>query len=131
MRNLILRILINAVAILITAALLPGIMLADDGLGTLLLLGAIIGVVNALVRPFLILLTCPAVILSFGLFVLVINGLMLQLAATISGDRLIIDGFGWAVLGGIIMSLTALALEIIIGMDDGHDQTRQDQIDRF
>lgn len=131
MRNLILRILINAVAILITAALLPGIMLADDGLGTLLLLGAIIGVVNALVRPFLILLTCPAVILSFGLFVLVINGLMLQLAATISGDRLIIDGFGWAVLGGIIMSLTALALEIIIGMDDGYDQTRQDQIDRF
>jgi putative membrane protein len=131
MRNLILRILINAVAILITAALLPGIMLADDGLGTLLLLGAIIGVVNALVRPFLILLTCPAVILSFGLFVLVINGLMLQLAATISGDRLIIDGFGWAVLGGIIMSLTALALETIIGMDDGYDQTRQDQIDRF
>ena len=125
MRNLILRILINAIAIFVAAAILPGIQLADDGLGTLLLLGLIIGVINALVRPLLILLTCPAVILTLGLFILVINGVLLQLAASLSGERLLIDSFGWAILGGIIMSLTAMALEGVLGIREENNYEKQ------
>lgn len=125
MRNTIMRILINAIALMVTAALLPGISLTDDGFLTILLLGVLIGILNALVRPFLLLLTCPAVILTFGLFILVINGLLLQLAAALSGGRLVIDGFGWAVLGGIIMSIVALVLEGLFNMRDDDDIRRK------
>ena len=79
MGNFILRVLINAVGIAITASILPGITVANNDLGTLLIIGLVFGIVNALVKPILVLLTCPFVIATLGLFLLVINGLMLLL----------------------------------------------------
>lgn len=116
MRNFLLRVGINAVAIAVTARLLPGITVANDDLGTLLLIGLIFGLVNALVKPILILLTCPAVILSLGLFLLVINGLMLLLTASLLPDRLQIDGLGPAILGGLIMGIIGGVLESVLGV---------------
>jgi putative membrane protein len=110
MRGFLVRLLINMVAISLTAELLPGIVV-NGGFGTLLLVALVFGIVNAIVKPILILLTCPAVILSLGLFILVINGLMLMLTSSLLGDRFFVDGFGTAFIGGIVMGILALIIE--------------------
>lgn len=121
MRELVIRWIISAIAIAVTASLLPGIHVANNDIGTYLLLGLIFGLVNALLKPLLVLLTCPAVLLTLGLFLLVINGVMLQITASLAGERLVIDSLGWAILGGIIMSLTNMVLEGVFQLNDGDD----------
>ncbi|NDJ62973.1 MAG: phage holin family protein [Chloroflexi bacterium] len=129
LRNFLIRLVINAFAITLTATLLPGIQITNDFV-TVLLIALVFGIVNAIVKPFLILLTCPAVLLTFGLFILVINALMLMLTASIVGEAFIIDGFGWALLGGIIMGLISILIDSIIGGDD--DNRRSEiHIERF
>ena len=118
MAKFLIRVVVNAIAIWITASILPGIQVIDNDLGTLLIVGLIFGVVNALIRPIVMLLTCPAVILTLGLFILVINGLMLSLTASLAGDRLTVDGFGTAILGGIIMGISGVILESVLGLRD-------------
>ncbi len=110
MRGFLVRLLINMVAISLTAELLPGIAV-NGGFGTLLLVALVFGIVNAIVKPILILLTCPAVILSLGLFILVINGLMLLLTSSLLGDQFVVDGFGTAFIGGIVMGILAILIE--------------------
>jgi putative membrane protein len=112
------RVVVSAIAIAVTAALLPGIRVVNNDIGTYLLLGLIFGVVNALVKPIVTLLTCPFVLLTLGLFLLVINGLMLLLTASLSGGRLEVDGLLWAIVGGIIMGLVNLILEVVLGVND-------------
>src|SRR5258706_5021729 len=82
MRNFFIRVVINAIGIALTAEILPGIHVANNDLGTLLIIGLVFGIVNALLKPLLILLTCPAVILTLGLFLLIINGIMLLVTAS-------------------------------------------------
>ncbi|QPC84385.1 phage holin family protein [Phototrophicus methaneseepsis] len=117
MRDFLIRVIISAIAISITAYLLPGIVLADDSLGALLIIGLVFGIVNAIVKPLLLFLTCPAVILTLGLFILVINGALLMLTASLV-PALTIDGYGSAILGGIIMSITSMVLEGLLGLDN-------------
>jgi putative membrane protein len=115
MTKLLVRIAINAVAIGFTAWLLPGIRVVDNSIGTYILLGVLFGVVNALVKPLVTLLSCPLVILTLGLFVLVINGLMLQLTATLSGGLLQVGGLGTAMVAGVVMGVTNMVLEAVTG----------------
>jgi putative membrane protein len=125
MRNFIIRVFINAVAIAIAASLLPGITVANNDLGTLLIIGLVFGIVNALVRPILILLTCPAVIVTLGLFILVINGLLLLLTASLVPDRLQVQGLGTAILGGIIMGIVGIVLESILKPEDNNKRDKE------
>jgi putative membrane protein len=111
MGKILLRIITYAIAIDLTAKLLPGIHLANNDLSTLLIIGLIFGIVNAFIKPILMLLTCPFVLLTLGLFVLVINGLLLLLTARLSGQLLTIDNFGWAFVGGIVMGIISVILE--------------------
>lgn len=113
-RNFIIRLVINAVALTITASLLPGIHILGDDLGTLILIALVFGIVNAIVKPIVAVLTCPLVILTLGLFIFVINALMLQLTASLLPDRFAIDSFGTALLGGIVMGITAIIVEWIL-----------------
>jgi putative membrane protein len=89
---------------------LPGLQVAPnpDGplgeYGTYLWIGLIFGVVNALVGPILRLLSLPFVLLTLGLFLLIVNAALLALTAGLT-DRLTIDGFGTAILGGLILAL--------------------------
>jgi len=110
------RVVINAIGIAVTAWILPGIDVVNNDLGTLLIIGLIFGIVNAILKPILLFLTCPAVIVTLGLFILVINGLLLQVTAALVPDRLQIDNFGWAVVGGIVMSIIGLILEGVFGL---------------
>src|SRR5687768_10875460 len=105
MRNIILRVIINAIAIAITAYLLPGITVLRDDIGTYIVLGIIFGLLNAFIKPIISFLSCPFMLITLGLFVFVINGIMLLLTAALSDGRLIVDGLLWAIVGGIIMGV--------------------------
>ena len=107
-----LRILITACGLLLAARLLEG--LHVGGAVSLLLLALALGVVNAIVRPLALLLTLPITILTLGLFLLVLNGAMLGLAALLV-PGFVIDGFGTALLGAIIVSLTGMVANWFIG----------------
>jgi putative membrane protein len=71
-----------------------------------------------LVKPIIAFLTCPLVILTLGFFILVLNGLMLMLTASIMGSTFQVDGLGTAILGGIIVSIINMVLESLVADDD-------------
>jgi putative membrane protein len=109
------RWLINAVALYAAVWVVPGIDYLGDWTG-ILWLALIIGLLNALVRPLLKFLTCPLIILTLGLFTLVINTGMLLLTRTIGqslGIGLSVDGFWSALLGSLVMSIVSIVMSII------------------
>lgn len=114
MRNFVLRIIINAIAIAVAATLIDGINVTND-IFPLLMVGVILTIVNALIKPVLMVLSCPAVILTLGLFIFVVNGLVLRVAAYVAGDAFEIIGLWPAVLGGIVMAIVNMILEGILG----------------
>ena len=94
-RSLIVRWLINTLAIYLAIRLVPGIHF-DGGAGALLAVAVLFGLVNSFLRPILTLLTCPLVLLTLGLFTFVINALLLLITGSLSsrlGLGLSIDGF--------------------------------------
>lgn len=97
------QVALNAIALLLAAYVVPGIHW-QGGLLYLLLAGVVIGLVNLLVKPVVTLLSLPLVVITLGLFFLVINGAMLWLAAALL-PGLQVDGCGWAILGGLVMAL--------------------------
>jgi putative membrane protein len=117
--NILVRIVVNAIAIGLTAYLLDGIRVTNNSITTYLLLGVVFGLVNGLVKPIASALSCPLVILTLGLFVLVINGAMLLLTAWISGGALQIDGWWPAILAGIVMGIINAVLEGVVGAVSG------------
>ena len=118
MRRLLLRLLVNALGLYIAVQLLrPGIS-ATGGWVTYVVIALILGLVNALVRPLLALLTSPIIILTLGLFTLVINGLMLWLAGAIGtalGLGFEVHGFVPAFLGALVLSVVNWAFTLLIG----------------
>jgi putative membrane protein len=117
---ILLRLLINALALLVAAWLVPGIRLGAAGRHptthdwlTLLLVALIFGLVNAVIRPLVILLSLPLEIVTLGLFTFVINALMLLLTSWIAqgmGLGFRVDGFLAALLGALIVSVVSFAL---------------------
>ena len=105
------RILLNAIAIGIAAWFLPGLHVA--GPVTALIAGAILGVVNALVRPVLVILTFPLTLVTLGFFIFVVNGLCLGLtAALVPGFD--IASFGTAFVGALIVSVVSWILNGVL-----------------
>ncbi len=100
--NILARILLNGIGLLLAAHLVPGVTYTG-GLGYLLLAGAVIGLINVLVKPLVTILSLPAVLLTFGLFYLAINGLMFWLAALLR-DGLQVDGGMPAIRGGLVLA---------------------------
>lgn len=100
--RLLLKLLINAVAVYIVAKLLPGIHLAD--FTTAIVVSILLGFINAFIKPLLIFLTLPITIITLGLFVFVINGIIVLFVGNIvSGFR--VDGFLWAALFSLLLSI--------------------------
>ena len=101
------RLVLNGVAIVLAAWVLPG--LHVTGPLAALVAGAILGFVNAIVRPVLLLLTLPLTLITLGLFIFVLNALCFWLtAALVPGFD--IDGFWWAVLGALLVSIVSWIL---------------------
>jgi putative membrane protein len=102
-----LRVLVNAVAIVVAAAIVPGINVS--GVPAALGAGLVLGLVNAVVRPILLLLTLPLTLLTLGLFLFVLNGLCLWLTSSlVKGFE--IHGFWPAVFGALLVSVVSWAL---------------------
>jgi putative membrane protein len=119
-QKLLLRWLINAVALYVAAELVQGIH-ADGGWQVLAVMALIFGLINALIRPILKFLTCPLIMLTLGLFTLVINALMLQLASWLGrqlGLGFYVEGFWSAFLGALVISVVSFVLTMLIGDDD-------------
>lgn len=110
--KLILRWIFNAVAVWVAALLLEGITL-DGNWVDLFLVGLVMGLVNAVIKPILKLLALPITIVTLGLFTLVINAGMLGLVAWIM-PTLAVDGFITALLGGILISIVSTLLNWFI-----------------
>lgn len=100
--KLLLNWLISALAILSAAYILPGVHIS--GFTTALVVAVVLGVINALLKPFLLFLTLPINILTLGLFTLVINAAIIQLVSLIV-PGFIVDNFGWALLFSLVLSL--------------------------
>jgi putative membrane protein len=134
MRNFILRVVINAIAIaVITAGWLPGIRLVGNNDVLILAgIGLVFGVVNGLVKPLVELMTCALTLLTFGLFKLIVGGAMLMLTAylttllepTLRG-RLEVDSLWAAILGAVVAGVISLVLENIFGLNrENEDRDR-------
>jgi putative membrane protein len=107
--NLLFRILITAVSAIIGAYILPGVEIAD--FSTALIFAFVLAVLNGLLKPLLIILTIPITVFTFGLFLLVINSAMIMLTAYfVRGFT--VDGFWWALLFSIILSIISSLLGI-------------------
>ena len=121
MRGLLFRWLVNAGGLLLVSYLFDGIQVA--GLGWALIAALFLGVVNALIRPVVLILTLPINILSLGLFTFVVNALMLWLVGNLlAGFR--VDGF-WPALGGsLVLSLISFAINSLV-----NDQGRWEVIE--
>src|SRR5262245_45157470 len=106
-----LRVLINAVAIYLAAAIVPG--LEITGLPAALAAGLVLGLINAIVRPVLIILTLPVTLITLGLFLIVLNGLCLWLTSVVvKGFE--VQGFGASVLGALLVGIVSWILTAFV-----------------
>ncbi|TGB02324.1 phage holin family protein [Halobacillus salinus] len=112
MKSWFLHIIVNAVAIIAVGALLDGVSIS--GVGGALLAAFILSILNAIVRPILVVLTLPITILSLGLFLFVINAITLGLTDWLLGSTFEMAGFGIAIVAAIIISLINLVLNSFI-----------------
>lgn len=103
--HFILRLLINGIVFYLIAMYVPGI--HANGFGAAVLAAFIFGIVNAIVRPIVLLLTLPLTILTLGLFIIIVNALMFWLTTWIT-PGFHVDGFKPALIGGIIMMIVGI-----------------------
>ncbi len=115
MATLIVKWLISSLALFAVGSLLPGIHIADYM--TALWAALALGILNAIVRPILLLLTLPINLITLGLFTFVLNGFVFWLATKfVSGFT--VDGFWWAVLGALLVSaISTVSNRLILGAD--------------
>ncbi len=103
--SLIIRWILNTLALFLVVKIVPNF--AYEGWVTLAIAAAVLGLLNAIVRPILLVLTLPLTVVTLGLFLLVLNAIMLELTALLV-PGFAIDGFGWAIVGALVLSLVSL-----------------------
>jgi putative membrane protein len=130
--NFIIKLFLNAIAVVIVAYILPGVhlgsgMQADNTSVILnaLILTVVLSVLNASIKPLLIFLTIPATIFSLGLFLLVINAIIIEIAAWIMKPEFAVDSFWWALLFSILLTIVNGILERLAIKSDKRDDTMQ------
>lgn len=119
--KILIRWVIVSLALFVAAWLVPGIRVEGNAWIVYAAMAVILGLVNAIVRPVLKVLTCPLIILTLGFFVLVINGLTLWLASAIAVNwfhvGFYVDGFWSAFLGALIVSIVTVILSALVKED--------------
>jgi putative membrane protein len=115
-RSLILHWVLNAAALWAAAAIVPGLEF-NGGPGRLLLVAAVFGIVNSTLRPLVTILTCPLIVITLGLFTLVINALMLLVTGWLSDSwnlGFTVMGFWPAFWGGLVVGLVSMVLSLLL-----------------
>ena len=120
--KLLIRWVIASLALFVAAWLVPGITVDPNAWIIYAVMAIILGLVNAIVRPLLKLMTCPLILLTLGLFVLIINGITLWLASAIAVNwfhvGFYVDGFWSGFLGALIVSIITIVLSALVKDDD-------------
>jgi len=116
---LLLRWLLNAASLWLTTEIIPGITFTEPGLWPILIAALVLGLVNAVVRPIMIILTLPLTILTLGLFLLVVNGLALGIVIALT--PMAVTGFGTTILAALVLTLISTALNALIGVGRERD----------
>jgi putative membrane protein len=122
--KLLLRLLVTAAALWVATKFVPGISFTGDNYAALLGVALVFGAVNVIVKPILSLFSFPVVLLTLGLFLFVINGLMLMLTSYLSsrlGFGFHVDGFLPAIIGSLVVSVTAGILHFVLGTNRDSD----------
>jgi putative membrane protein len=119
--GIVIRVVLNAVAVWIATLIVPGVDVTTDSTGkkilTLVIVGAILGVINATIKPIVQLLSLPLTVLSLGLFALVVNGLLFWLVSAISsalGAPFHVNGFWAGFWGALVVSVVSFLLSIVV-----------------
>lgn len=112
MRNLLIRLIVNALALSAAAHWVRGIELSGD-IADVLLVALVFGLVNALLKPLLIFLSLPAIFLTLGLFAFVVNGVMLLITARLT-DHLAVAGLWPAIVGSVVVSIVSALLGALL-----------------
>jgi putative membrane protein len=118
--NVIIRLVINAAALWVATRVVTGISYTGEW-PLLLVVALVFGVLNVVVRPILILLSLPFVIVTLGLFLLVLNAALLLLTSAVSGALGLgfqVEGFSAAFLGGLVVSIVSMALSFFVGSEE-------------
>jgi putative membrane protein len=115
-RFLLVRILVNALALAITAAITPKIYFVDKSVWNWLLMAIMLGVLNALLKPILQILTMHFLFVTFGLVIVVANTLILLLLSFLFPARFAVDNLLWALVGGLVLGLLSSFLESLLGL---------------
>lgn len=118
--RLLIRWFLNALALWLTVQLDVGLSMAREGLGPLLIAALVLGLVNAVVRPVMIVLTLPLTVVTLGLFLLLVNGLALALVAVLT--PLEVSGFWGAVVGALVLTVIGALLSRLF-RDERRDRT--------
>src|SRR5213594_3810924 len=112
MKGFFFRVAITALGLWAAATIVPGVRI--DGWGNLLVAALLLGIVNAVIRPIILILTLPLTVLTLGLFILVVNGISLALVAWLM-PGFTLSGLGAAILGSVVVGLTSWVASIFIG----------------
>lgn len=113
---MLIRILVNAVAIVLTTALIPKIYFIDRTFVSVLLVAITLGLLNAFIKPALMFLTAQLFFATFGLLVILINSFLIYLLSWIFPTRLAVDSLIWALIAGAVLGLATNSLENLLGL---------------
>ena len=112
MKGLVFRLVITALGLWAAATIVPGVTIR--GVGNLIVAALLLGLVNAVIRPIILILTLPLTLLTLGLFIFVVNGISLALVAWVM-PGFTLSGLGAAILGSIVVGLTSWFASTFVG----------------
>ena len=115
-RFLLVRIVVNAIALAVTAAVTPKIYFVDKSVGNWLLMTLMLGILNALLKPLLQFLTLQFIFVAYGLVIVLVNSLILWLLSFLFPARFAVDNLLWALVGGLVLGLLSSFLESLLGL---------------
>jgi putative membrane protein len=114
---ILIRILVNAITLVIVALIIPDIYFATRTLGAVLIVAIALGVINAIFKPLVLLVTGQFIFVTYGLLVIVLNALILYILEALFPTYFVVNNVWWALLGATILSLVSNALENLLGLN--------------
>ncbi len=117
--------MINTLAVLVAVYALPGLHFANHSFWSPFITSLVLGILNALIRPVLMFLALPLLLVTLGLFLLVINAVVLYLTGLLLDGFFQVDSFGWAFLGALIISFVSLVLNALAGTNQTRVRVRR------
>jgi putative membrane protein len=125
MRGFLFRLLITTLGLWVATLIVPGVHVA--GVGALIVAALLLGIVNAVIRPIILILTLPLTVLTLGLFIFVVNGISLALVAWLV-HGFSVAGIGSAILGAIVVSLTSWFASTFVGSSGRLEHIRRVEV---